>query len=107
MAPWRYEEVDAARHPEEKIEATRLGKLLSHTETILRSGTHWPSRRLEVILVRTETCVAPGHADALRDFMLCSPNEQHAGGWGCAARLSLLLYFSCSADHGRDSHRVK
>ena len=53
MAPWRYEEVDAARHREEKIEATRLGKLLSHTETILRSGTHWPSRRLEVILVRT------------------------------------------------------
>ena len=33
MAAWRKEEVDAARHrQEEKREATRLGKLLSHTE---------------------------------------------------------------------------
>ena len=32
MAAWRKEEVDAARHRQEKIEATRLGKLLSHTE---------------------------------------------------------------------------
>ena len=32
MAAWRKEEVDAARHRREKREATRLGKLLSHTE---------------------------------------------------------------------------
>ena len=32
MAAWRQEEVDAAGHCEEKREATRLGKLLSHTE---------------------------------------------------------------------------
>ena len=32
MAAWRKEEVDAARHRQEKREATRLGKLLSHTE---------------------------------------------------------------------------
>ena len=31
MAAWRKEEVDAARHRQEKREATRLGKLLSHT----------------------------------------------------------------------------
>ena len=31
MAAWRKEEVDAARH-RQKREATRLGKLLSHTE---------------------------------------------------------------------------
>ena len=31
MATWRKEEVDAARHRQEKREATRLGKL-SHTE---------------------------------------------------------------------------
>ena len=31
-AGWRKEEVDVARHRQEKIEATRLGKLLSHTE---------------------------------------------------------------------------
>ena len=31
-APWRKEEVDAARHRQEKREATTLGKLLSHTE---------------------------------------------------------------------------
>ena len=32
MAAWRKEEVDAARHRQEKREATRLGNLLSHTE---------------------------------------------------------------------------
>ena len=31
MAAWRKEEVDVARHRQKK-EATRLGKLLSHTE---------------------------------------------------------------------------
>ena len=32
MAAWRKEEVDAARHRQEKREATRQGKLLSHTQ---------------------------------------------------------------------------
>ena len=32
MAAWREEEEDAARHRQEKREATRLGKLISHTE---------------------------------------------------------------------------
>ena len=32
MAEWRKEKVDAARHRQEEIEASRLGKLLSHTE---------------------------------------------------------------------------
>ena len=32
MAAWRKEEVDAARHRQEKREAARPGKLLSHTE---------------------------------------------------------------------------
>ena len=32
MAAWREEEKDAARHHQEKREATRLGKLQSHTE---------------------------------------------------------------------------
>ena len=32
MAAWRKEEVDAARHCQEKREATRLGKLLSYME---------------------------------------------------------------------------
>ena len=32
MAAWREKEVGAARHRQEKREATRLGKLLSHTE---------------------------------------------------------------------------
>ena len=32
MAAWRKEEVDAARHRQEKGEGTSLGKLLSHTE---------------------------------------------------------------------------
>ena len=54
MAVWRNEEADAARHCQEKIEAARLGKLLSHREVyrILRSDTHWPSRPVEGILVQ-------------------------------------------------------
>ena len=32
MAAWREEEEDAARYRQEEREATRLGKLLSHTE---------------------------------------------------------------------------
>ena len=32
MVAWRKEEVDAARHRQEKREATRLGKLLLHME---------------------------------------------------------------------------
>ena len=32
LAAWREEEEDAARHRQEKREATRLGKLQSHTE---------------------------------------------------------------------------
>ena len=32
MAAWRKEEVDAARHRQEKSEEARLGKFLSHTE---------------------------------------------------------------------------
>ena len=32
MAVWRGKEVDAARHRQKKREATRLGKLLSHTK---------------------------------------------------------------------------
>ena len=32
MAAWREEGEDAARHRQEKREATRLGKLQSHTE---------------------------------------------------------------------------
>ena len=32
MAAWRKEEVDAERHHQEKREARRLEKLLSHTE---------------------------------------------------------------------------
>ena len=32
VAAWRKEKVDAARYRQEKSEATRLGKLLSHTQ---------------------------------------------------------------------------
>ena len=34
MAAWREEEVDAARHRQEKREGTRLGNLLSQTEIV-------------------------------------------------------------------------
>ena len=40
MATWRKEEVDAARHSQEKREAARLGKLLSHTEAYSFAKLH-------------------------------------------------------------------
>ena len=44
MAAWRKEEVDAARHRQEKREATRLETCHRRRECrILRSHTHWPS----------------------------------------------------------------
>ena len=55
MAAWREEEEDAARHRLGKREATRLGKSCNRTRKrrILRSDTHWPSRRVAGIFVRT------------------------------------------------------
>ena len=54
VASWRKEEVDAARHRQEKREATRLGDCYrTRKRRILRSDNHWPSRQVEGILVRT------------------------------------------------------
>ena len=43
---------------------------------------------------RIETCVVPGHVGTSHDiyFVLFSPNEQRGQG-GCAARLSLFVFF--------------
>ena len=40
MAAWREEEEDAARDRQEKREATRLGKLQSHTEALNVAKRH-------------------------------------------------------------------
>ena len=55
MAAWREEKDDAARHRQEKREATRLGKLRSHTGAwnFAKRHPHWPSRRMVGTLVRT------------------------------------------------------
>ena len=48
MAAWRKEEEGVAKHRQEKREAMRLGKFCYRTRKqrrILRSDTHWPSRR--------------------------------------------------------------
>ena len=48
MAALRKEEVDAARHRQEKREATRLGKLVLYTEAQkLQSGAKLPSSGAE------------------------------------------------------------
>ena len=55
MAVWRKEEVDVARHRQEKREATRLGNLLSQSVEFCEAtpiGLLLPSRRAEDILVR-------------------------------------------------------
>ena len=40
MTAWRKEEVNSARHRQEKREATRLGKLLSLTEALNFAKRH-------------------------------------------------------------------
>ncbi|CAN0437417.1 unnamed protein product [Ascophyllum nodosum] len=42
MTAWRKEEVDAARHRQEKREGTKLGNLLSHTEIVQNSAKQHP-----------------------------------------------------------------
>ena len=55
MISWRKEEVDAARL-RQKLQASRLGKLLSHTEAKnMRSDTNSPKGRVEGILYGRET----------------------------------------------------
>ena len=56
MAVLRKEEVDAARHRQEKRNTTRLGKLVSYTEAQkLQSGIKMPSSRAEESLYGRET----------------------------------------------------
>ena len=48
IAAWRKEEVDVARYRQEKREAMRLETCYRTRECrILRSHTHWPSRRAD------------------------------------------------------------
>ena len=47
----------------------------------------------------TPTCVAPRHVDAILIFIVIFSERAARGG---AARLFLLLFFPCSADHERD-----
>ena len=53
----------------------------------------------------TPTCVAPKHVDAPRDFYFIFLRTSSARGVGRGegvARLFLLFFFPCSADHERD-----
>ena len=54
MAAWREEEEDAARHRQEKRDTTDWESCYrTRKRRIMPSDTHWPSRRVEGILVRT------------------------------------------------------
>ena len=107
MAAWRKEKVDASRHRQEKIEATRLGRSLAHTEAAWNFAERHPlalstSRRNPFTDVRpTETCVAP--VDASRDFYYFLQTSSVEGGVGvCCQTFIFLFSFPCSADHERD-----
>ena len=74
MAAWRKQEVDVARHRQEKKEATRLGKLYR-----TRKGRTCEATPIGLLAEpkesytgprRTETCVAPRHVEASRDTLL-------------------------------------
>ena len=120
MAAWREEEEDAARRRQEKREATRLGKLQSHTVAYNFAKRHplaWPTsrrdpctdaRRIETTCV-TPTCVAPRHVDASRAFLfLFSPNKQRArGGGGGGNGAARLFFFPVQQTTSEIGHRVK
>ena len=85
---WTKDEVDAARHRQER-EATRLEFFLSYTEAYnLRSDTNWPIRRAEsvifVLFVVLALCFI------LLYFLGTSSMR---GRGGCTARLSVLFFF--------------
>ena len=82
MAAWRKEVVDAARHLQEKREATRLRKLPSHTERYLLAQP--TSRRNPCTDARrTETGEAPKYVDASHGFyFIFSERAARRGGGG-------------------------
>ena len=87
MAAWRKEEVDVARH--------RLKK----REELSQTGV--TSRRYPCTDARpTKTCVEP--VDASRDFIYFLRTSSVGGGGGYAARLFILFFLPCSANHERD-----
>ena len=59
MAAWREEEEDAARHRQDKIQAESCYR--KRKRRILRSDTHWPSRRAVGILERTRDGPRPAY----------------------------------------------
>ena len=117
MAAWRKEEVDAARHRQEKREATRLGKLSSHTDScrhrILRSDTHRladePRESLSLYGPETDRDLrsAYRHVDASKFYFIFS--ERAAWGGGGALPDLFFCYFSPvqQTTSGIGHHRVK
>ena len=69
MAVWRKKKVDAARHRQEKREATRL---IAHGSVEFCEATPigrvHESKESCTGARQTETCVAPKHVDASHDF---------------------------------------
>ena len=107
MAAWRGEEEDAARHRQERREATRLGKLQSYTEAqnfakphplaspTSRRNSCTDARRTKTTCV-TPTCVASRHVDASRDFFifyfLRISSARARGGGGTVRLLNTTTY---------------
>ena len=95
MATCRKEEAGAGRHRQEKREATRLGKLVSHME-----GAHigLVDELMESCTGarQTETCVAPRYVDASRDFYFIFSERATwgVGGGGARCQTFSLVVFS-------------
>ena len=111
MAAWRKEEVDAARHRQEKRGATRLDYRRRECR-ILRSHTHWPSRQAEGILVRKRDRPRPAVApvDASRHFIYFLRPNSEGGVWGGGGMLPDFLFYSFVPVQQTTSgigHRVK
>ena len=100
MATCRKEEVDAGRHRQEKKRGNKTGKVvIAHGSVEFYEATHigLVDELMESCTGarQTETCVAPRHVDASRDFyFIYSERATWEVRGGCAARLSPWLSFS-------------
>ena len=95
MPAWREEEADAARHRQEKREASRLGNLLSRKRRILRSNT------LDLVDESKESLCGRETDRDLRSACRCVAccccfflrTSSVGGGRGCAARILFCSLF--------------
>ena len=101
MAAWREEEVDAARHRQEKREATRLGNGSPRVEFCEATPFGLVDESKESLYGR-ETDRNLRSGDASRFVFSSSERAVWEVGGGVRCQTIFVCLFPCSADHERD-----